>query len=228
MEHFVGQYLEVQGNARRERVSYHQCAVGRSCLGLSYVPLFGVNGDLLTYQLTRRDVRRRQVESPHRLTNVARVAQSNTIIGAARADFEQDFVESPPTNVRQYVECLPVWRDWYERALEERPRNFRIEYINAYLAAFQFAELREIEVPGQYLQRVDSPVMFVKTNNVASKFRLCGAAGCSSTGSSSWDMTARRTFSYPVQRYWRREERVQEIFRTFHHVRTIPSYFPFC
>ncbi|KZV89321.1 hypothetical protein EXIGLDRAFT_695695 [Exidia glandulosa HHB12029] len=159
---------------------------------------------------------------PINLTNVARVAQSNTIIGAARADFEQDFVKSPPTNVRQYVERLQVWRDRYERALEERPRNFSIEYINAYLAAFQFAKLHEIEVPGQYLQHVDSPVMFVKINNVASKFELVRGGGMFQRRFQflGHDGSSHSFLIQFSQRYWRREERVQEIFRTFNRKET--------
>ncbi|EJD48939.1 hypothetical protein AURDEDRAFT_150681 [Auricularia subglabra TFB-10046 SS5] len=158
---------------------------------------------------------------PVNMANVTRVARSSTIVGAsARAEFDNDFIKSPPQNMRQYVQKLQVWRDRYEKALEERPRVFSIEYINPYLAAFQFSKLHEIEVPGQYLEHVDNPSQFAKIAHLSSKFDL--ARG---------DKLYLRRFhfiahdgsshSFLIQHYIRlarREERVHQIFRTFNSV----------
>lgn len=157
---------------------------------------------------------------PVNMANVTRVARSSTIVGSARADFENDFIKSPPQNMRQYVHKLQLWRDRYEKALEERPRGFSIEYINAYLAAFQYSKLHEIEVPGQYLQHVDNPTQFAKIAHLSSKFDLVRG-----------DKLYLRRFqfiahdgsshSFLIQYYIRlarREERVHQIFRTFNSV----------
>lgn len=150
-------------------------------------------------------------------TNIEKVSQSNAIVGPARAEFENDFIKAPPANMRQYVQKLQHWRDRYEKALNERPRAFSIEYVNAYLASFHFSKLHEIEVPGQYLQHVDDPSQFVRIAQLASKFELVRGGGLFQRRFQFVGHDGSR-HSFIIQfgqRYSRREERVQQIFRSF-------------
>ncbi|KAF9222005.1 FAT-domain-containing protein [Gyrodon lividus] len=153
--------------------------------------------------------------APHTISNLTKMAAN--LSGAARKEYEEDFLKSRPTHY-EYIRRLQRWRDRQEKYLDSRPRIQSLDLLSHYLTEFQYGKFDDIEVPGQYTEDKDSNQNFVHIQRFGPKFENCRSHGyCWRRFTVHGNDHSRTSFSVqlPSGRHCRREERVMQVFRIF-------------
>jgi transformation/transcription domain-associated protein len=128
---------------------------------------------------------------------------------------QEQFLETP-LKLREYIRRMQKWHDRYERALDARPNKEPLDFGPCLLSDFHHSKFDDVEVPGQYIEHVDSNADFAKIGRFAPTLELARGYGfcfrritmIGSNGSS-------HTFAVqsPSGRHCRREERLTQLFR---------------
>lgn len=145
--------------------------------------------------------------------NITRFAQN--LPSHLKEAFHQDFVASEP-NLRQYVQNLQVWRDRYEKILDRKPKRHPLETLSHWLVEYKYQTFDEIEVPGQYLRHEDGNRAFVKISYFGPKVdvgRLAGSFTRKITIVGYDGSSHVFQIQLPMQRGYRREEKISQLFR---------------
>ncbi|MBW0462525.1 hypothetical protein O181_002240 [Austropuccinia psidii MF-1] len=131
--------------------------------------------------------------------------------------FHREFVESS-MSLPSYVNKLQEWRNKYEKNIERKIRKSNLENASHWMVEFQYQKFDEIEVPGQYLKRLneESNAHFVKIHRFDTVygyhrhkehwFRRITMIGHDASQHSF-------VIQMPTPRPSRREERIMQFFR---------------
>lgn len=141
-----------------------------------------------------------------------------------RPDMKKVFHDSFLTqsySMRGYITKLQEWHDEYERFLDARPRTEPLDQGDSLMTDYHHTKFDEVEIPGQYMEHVDSNNDFVKIGRFAPTVDVVRGVGLcfrrihmiGTTGS---------VHSFAVQapsgRHCRREERLTQLFRIMNSV----------
>src|SRR4051794_33097320 len=74
---------------------------------------------------------------------------------------QEQFLETP-LKLREYIRRMQKWHDRYERALDARPNKEPLDFGPCLLSDFHHSKFDDVEVPGQYIEHVDSNADFAK------------------------------------------------------------------
>jgi transformation/transcription domain-associated protein len=127
----------------------------------------------------------------------------------------EQFVQQPIT-LREYITRLQKWQERYEKALDARPRREQLDHGDCLLSDFHHSKFDDVEIPGQYIEHVDSNNGFAKITRFAPTmevargfcyfFRRITMLGTNG-GSHIFAVQS------PSGRHCRREERLTQLFR---------------
>ena len=127
----------------------------------------------------------------------------------------EQFVQQPIT-LREYITRLQKWQQRYEIALDARPRREQLDHGDCLLSDFHHSKFDDVEIPGQYIEHVDSNNGFAKITRFAPTmvvargfnyfFRRITMLGTNG-GSHTFAVQS------PSGRHCRREERLTQLFR---------------
>lgn len=132
-----------------------------------------------------------------------------------KAAVEKDFINNQP-KMREYIKRLQRWRDFYEKAIDSRPRYQALDSTGITLTDFHFTKFEDVEVPGQYVQHIDQADELVRIARFHPRIELCRGFGfCFRRITMIGHNGTSYTFNVqmPAARHCRREERLVQLFR---------------
>lgn len=150
---------------------------------------------------------------PHTRDNLRRF--SLNLHSDLRAAVEKDFINNQP-KMREYIKRLQFWRDFYERAIDSRPRHQPLDSSGINLTDFHYTKFEDVEVPGQYIQHIDQADELVRIARFHPRVELCRGFGfCFRRITMIGHNGTPYTFNVqmPAARHCRREERLVQLFR---------------
>lgn len=132
-----------------------------------------------------------------------------------RASVERDFITNQP-KMREYIKRLQFWRDFYEKAIDLRPRFQPLDSSGINLTDFHYTKFEDVEVPGQYVQHIDQADELIRIARFHPRAELCRGFGfCFRRITMIGHNGTPYTFNVqmPAARHCRREERLVQLFR---------------
>ncbi|BEJ12109.1 hypothetical protein CspHIS471_0205690 [Cutaneotrichosporon sp. HIS471] len=140
---------------------------------------------------------------------------ANNLTPELRVCVERDFISNQP-NMREYITRLQFWRDYYEKAIDSRPRFSPLDSSGINLTDFHYTKFEEVEVPGQYVQHIDQSDELVRIARFHPQAEMCRGFGfCFRRITMIGHNGTPYTFNVqmPAARHCRREERLVQLFR---------------
>ncbi|KAL1410016.1 transcription-associated protein 1 [Vanrija albida] len=137
-----------------------------------------------------------------------------------RAAVERDFINNQP-KMREYIKRLQFWRDFYEKAIDSRPRHQPLDSSGINLTDFHYTKFEDVEVPGQYVQHIDQADELIRIARFHPRAELCRGFGfCFRRITMIGHNGTPYTFNVqmPAARHCRREERLVQLFRIMNSV----------
>jgi transformation/transcription domain-associated protein len=132
-----------------------------------------------------------------------------------RQMMHDQFVAQPIT-LREYILRLQRWHERYEKALDARPKREQLDHGDCLLSDFHHSKFDDVEVPGQYMEHVDSNNAFAKISRFAPTLEVARGFGfffrrltMIGTNGTSYIFAVQS----PSGRHCRREERLTQLFR---------------
>ncbi len=128
---------------------------------------------------------------------------------------QQQFLQKD-LKLREYIRRMSQWHDRYERALDARPRREPLDLGQCLLSDFHHNKFDDVEVPGQYIEHVDSNADFAKIGRFSPELELARGYGfCFRRITMIGSNGSIHTFAVqsPSGRHCRREERLTQLFR---------------
>ncbi|KAJ9105954.1 hypothetical protein QFC19_003288 [Naganishia cerealis] len=125
---------------------------------------------------------------------------------------------------REYIRRMQRLHDRYEQGLDNRPRKEALDIGDCLLSDFHHTKFDEVEIPGQYIEHVDSNNDFVKIGRFSSILELARGFGfCFRRITIIGHNGSNHTFAIqsPSGRHCRREERLAQLFRIMNSLRLV-------
>lgn len=143
---------------------------------------------------------------------------------ALRPDMKKVFHETflaRPCSMRAYITKLQEWHGEYERFLDARPRTEPLDQGESLMTDYHHTKFDEVEVPGQYMEHVDSNNDFIKIARFAPTVDVARGVGvCYRRITIIGSSGSRHGFQVqaPSGRHCRREERLLPLFKIMNSV----------